>query len=163
MSASTTQSMPQDKFLTMAANILHKAFIESSRTRAKNAYKALILGKTVLLTTVQMEDKSTVRFNVALDYTEFRGTINYSTFRTSLALLLTSLSESLQKGEPLTVFSAHQDPNSMIFGVSAVTAEAENQNVMVLGADMGGGEPSVVLKLMYLDQEQFTIEPGNTA
>jgi hypothetical protein len=163
MSTNSTQSIPQDKFLTMAANLLYKAFLDSSRTKAKNIYKEMVAGKLIPLTTVQMEDKSTVRFNVALDYSEYRGKLNFGAFRSSLSMLISSLGESLRKEEEVTVFSAHQDPNAMIFGVTAVTREGNDPNVMVLGADMSGDTPSITLKLMYIDHKQFAVDVEGTA
>jgi hypothetical protein len=158
MSSNSTQSIPQDKFLTMAANLLYKAFLDSSRTHAKNIYKELVAGKLIPLTTVQMEDKSTVRFSVALDHSEYQGSLNFGAFRSSLTLLISSLGESLGKEDEITVFSAHQDPNAMIFGVTAVTREEKQPNVMVLGADMSADNPTVTLKLMYIDHKQFEVE-----
>ena len=68
-----SQSISQEKFLLMCVNLLHKVFFEAPRTDAKKAYRQLEEGNTILLTTVQMEDKSTVRFHLALDCSEFRG------------------------------------------------------------------------------------------
>lgn len=163
MSTNSTQSIPQSQFLTMAANLLYKAFLDSSRTKAKNIYKEMAAGKLIPLTTVQMEDKSTVRFSVALDYSEYQGSLNFGAFRSSLSLLVSSLGESLRKEEEVRVFSAHEDPNAMIFGVTAVTRENNDPNVMVLGADMSGDNPSVTLKLMYIDHKQFEMESEETA
>jgi hypothetical protein len=163
MSAIQTQSVPQDKFLTMAANLLYKAFFESSRTQAKNLYKELVSGETRPLTTVRMEDKSTVRFDVALEYSEFIGAMSFGAFRTSLTLLINSLGETLEKGKEITVFSSHDDPNSIIFGVTSVTREIDDPNVMVLGANMAGEGPSVLLRLMYLDHKQFMVDAEETA
>ncbi|MEH6590465.1 MAG: hypothetical protein V7746_09425 [Halioglobus sp.] len=163
MSTNNTQSIPQDQFLTMAANLLYKAFLDSSRTKSKNIYKELVAGKLIPLTTVKMEDESTVRFNVALDFSEYQGNLNFGAFRSSVSLLISSLGESLRKKEEVTTFSAHQDPNAMIFGVTAVTREGNDPNVMVLGADMSGDNPSVTLKLMYIDHKQFEVDVEETA
>lgn len=161
MPDSTTHSIPQDKFLTMAANLLYKTFLESSRTKAKNAYKEMLAGKVLPLTTVQMEDKSTVRFGVALDHSEYRGSLSFGAFRSSLGLLLSQLGETLRKKEEVRVFAAQHDANVMIFGVTAVTRETRettDPNIMVLGANMGGEKPSVLLNLMYLNHQQFAAE-----
>jgi hypothetical protein len=159
MSASNTQSIPQDQFLTMAVNLLHKAFIESSRTQAKNIYKEILAGKSITLTNVRMEDNSTARFDLALDHSEYRGGINFGAFRASLTMLLSSLGGSLNEKKAVTTFSAHDDSNMMIFGVTGVTKEGEDPNVMVLGAEMSADRPSILLKLMYLDHEQFAVDP----
>ena len=134
MSQSSSQNMPTDKFLTMAANMLNKAFLESPRTQAKSAYKAIADGASVPITNVKMEDGSMVRFDVALDHTEFRGTLNYGAFRASVMLLISNLAEALRNDKQVTVFAAEHDPNVMIFGITAVSYEKEQPSVMVLGA-----------------------------
>jgi hypothetical protein len=139
----------------MAANLLYKAFIENSRTRAKNVYREIMAGKTVGLTTVEMEDKSTIRFDIALDCSEYRGTLNFGAFRSNLTQLIGSFGESLKNKEPVPIFTAQNDSEEVIFGVTALSQEAGHTNIMVLSADMSPQRPSVLLKLMYLDHEQF--------
>jgi len=158
MSTSQTQTIPREKFLIMATNLLHRTLLDVPRTRAKNVFKEMGKGQVFHLTTVEMEDKSTVRFDVTLDHSEFRGKINFSAFRSSLALLVGNLVQSLEDNRDITVFSAENDSNVMIFGVTAVTREGENINVMVLGADASDGQPSILLRLMYLDHSQFADE-----
>jgi hypothetical protein len=150
-----TQSIPQDKFLRMAMNLLHKSFVESARTDAKNAYREIADGKAVHLTTVRMEDGSTSRFNLKFDHTEFRGKLNYGAFRASLATLIGNVSQALQDEREINVFNADEDPNTMIFGVTAVTLEEETPNVMVLGVELGNSAGEAMLSLMYLDPSQF--------
>jgi hypothetical protein len=163
MSASNTQSVPQEQFLTMAVNLLHKGLIENSRTQAKNVYKEIVAGKTVALTNVRMENDSVTRFDLALDHSEYRGGLNFGAFRASLTMLISSLGESLHEKKAITTFSAHDDSNMMIFGVTGVTKEAEDPNVMVLGAEMSADRPTVLLKLMYLDHKQFAVDPEEPA
>ncbi|MEH6568186.1 MAG: hypothetical protein V7709_03855 [Halioglobus sp.] len=163
MPASDRQSMPQDKFLTMAANLLYKAFLDSSRTKAKNLFREMSGGKVLPLTNVQLEDKSQIRVDIALDYSEYRGAINFGAFRSSVAMLVSRLGEQLKKGEDVRVFSADHDADIMIFGITAVTREDKDPNVMVLGAEMASERPSVLLKLMYIDPAQFAAEPEEAA
>lgn len=166
MSVNKTQTIPQDQFLTMAANLLYKGFLESSRTRSKNIYKELITGKVLPLTTIEMADKSTVRFDVALDHSEYRGSINFGAFRASLTQLIASLGESLKKEDKIPVFSAEQDSNMMIFGVTSITQDGQGKqdpNIMVLGADVAADRPFVMLKLMYIDHRQFIVDADGAA
>jgi hypothetical protein len=163
MAESNRQTMPQDKFLTMAANLMYKAFLDNSRTKAKNLFREMSGGKVVALTTVQLEDKSQIRVDIALDCSEYRGAINFGAFRTSVSLLISSFGEQLKKGEDVQVFSANHDADVMIFGVTAVTREGKDPNVMVLGAEMASERPSVLLKLMYIDPEQFSVDIGEAA
>jgi hypothetical protein len=158
VSQTQTQSIPRDQFLRMAANLLHKTLLEVPRTQAKNAFKELSQGRPFHLATVKMEDESTVRFSVNLDHSEFRGKLNFGAFRTSLGLLVSNLGQVLIDNKEFTVFSEETNPDVMIFGITAVTREADNTNVMVLGTDTSEGQPSVLLRLLYLDDSQF-IEP----
>ena len=164
MSQFQSQSIPQDKFLRMAVNLLHKSFVESARTDAKNAYREIADGKAVHLTTVRMEDGSTSRFNLRFDHSEYQGKLNYGAFRASLATLIGNLSQALQDQREINVFSGNEETNSMIFGVTAVTVEEETPNVMVLGTELGNRAGEVMLSLMYLDPSQFVEQtPGDPA
>jgi hypothetical protein len=118
-------------------------------------YKEISSGNAVHLTTVQMEDMSTVRFNLSLDQTEFKGKLNYGAFRASLLSLIGNISQALGDDKEIPVFSGGDGDSSMIFGVTAVTVELDVPNVMVLAADPGGPGGATMLRLMYLDPKQF--------
>ncbi|MFK8050596.1 MAG: hypothetical protein AB8B81_19390 [Halioglobus sp.] len=163
MAADNTKSIPQEQFLTMAGNLLYRAFLDSGRTKAKNIFKDVEAGKIVPLTNIEMEDKSTVRFDLCLDHSEYLGKINFGAFRASLKVLIASLGQTLEKKEPVKVFTEEANPNAMIFGVTGVTQEANQPNIMVLGANMSDDQPAVLLKLMYIDHEQFAVAAGDTA
>ena len=68
--------------------------------------------------------------------------------------------DALREEKPVKTFHAEHDPNVVIFGISAVTVEEGEPSVLVLGADAGSGQPSVVLQLMYLERGQFAGQPG---
>lgn len=155
MSQLSSQTMPTDKFMLIAVNLLHRKFIDAARTDAKNLYKQIHAGQTTHITTVQMEDNSTVKFGLAMDHSEYQGKLNYGAFRAGLGTLLANISKVLQEGTEVQVFNPEQRPESMLFGVTGVTVEDNKPNVMVLGADVGGRSPAVILKLVYLDHSQF--------
>jgi len=161
MAATKNQSIPQDKFLTLSVNLLNKVFLEASRTDAKSLYRQISEGGPVALTRVQMEDKSEVRFDLRLDHTDFRGKLNYGSFRASLTTLIANIVEVLRDGKPVKVFQADHDRNVFIFGITAPTVEDHEANVMVLGADASQDQAAVMLQLMYLDPDQFV--PGEDA
>ncbi len=155
MSQVQSQSLPRDKFLTMAANLLHQRLLDVPRTQAKNVFKEMTAGRVINLATVKMEDQSTVRFTVNLDYSEYKGKLNFSGFRSSLTLLISNLGRALNDNREITMFSAENDENSTIFGVTAVTQDDKTPNTMVLGANTAEGRPTVMLRLMYIDNSQF--------
>ena len=157
-----TQSISREKFLVIAINLLHKSLVDAARTDAKNVFKELAEGKTLPLTNVRMENQSIVRFDVQLDDSEFVGNLNFGAFKTSLALLISNLSEALQAEKNIPVFTAQDSPEMLMFGVTAVTYEDSQPNVMVLGSDSGTEQAAVQLKLMYLDPVQFAeAAPGD--
>ncbi len=158
MAQNQTQTIPRDKFLTIAVNLLYKAFLENRRTEAKNVFRDMAAGRSVHLTNVQMEDRSHVRFDVALDHSEFRGKLNFGAFRASLVLLVAQLSEALRAGKDVRVFTDRNNPDNVIFGLSAPTDDDGEVNVMVLGVDSSETRGTIELRLQYLDPAQFAPE-----
>ena len=155
MSKIETQSMPREQFLTIAINLLHRAFMDAKRTDAKNLFKAVSEGKRVALTNLQMEDKSSVRFDLSMDHSEYAGTLNFGAFRSSLTALLSNLVDAVKEQREITTFGAEGDYANIIFGVTGVTVEKEVPSVLVLSTSTGGQEAAVMLRLMYLDYQQF--------
>lgn len=155
MAQSDAQTIPKEKFLLIATNLLHRQFIAAPRTEAKRVFREVAEGRSMPMTTVRMEDNSTVAFRLELDHSEFDGKLNFGAFRASLAVLITNLSRSLEEKRPVTVFNMQHRAQSVLFGVTGVTVEQEKPNVMVLGADTSGPPGNVLLRLMYLDHRQF--------
>ncbi len=162
MAQNPNKSIPRDQFLTIAVNLLYKAFLENRRTEAKNVFRDMSTGRTVHLTNVVMEDKSQVRFDVALDHSEYRGKLNFGAFRASLAMLVAQLSDALRAGKDIKVFSEQNNPDNVVFGLSAATEDEGEVNVMVLGADSNAARGSIELRLQYLDPAQFAAEAQAT-
>jgi hypothetical protein len=148
--------MPRDKFLLMSANLLHRAFMEASRTDAKNLYRVLADGNAVRLTRVQMEDQSTLGVNLSLDQSEYCGKLNFGAFRASVGTLIGNVGRALEEGRDYPMFSGEEGDSQMIFGITAVTVEDRQPNVMVLGSESDDADASVTLRLMYLDPAQFS-------
>lgn len=157
MAETQSQSIPREQFLTMAINLLHKAFIEANRTDAKNLYKSVAEGRTVPLTRVEMEDKSVVRFDVSLDYSEYEGTLNFGAFKASLATLLGNLVRAVQEGRSIPSYTAQGNDRNQIIGITGVTVERDVPAVMVLSVQTSDREAAVLLRPMYLDYEQFLL------
>ncbi|MEO0438085.1 MAG: hypothetical protein AAF098_14385 [Pseudomonadota bacterium] len=150
-----TMSLPTDKFLTVAINLLNKAFLENNRTDAKRIYREIEEGKTVPLTRLEMEDKSQVRIDLVLDHREYKGKLRFTSFRTGLTLLIAQVADSLREETPFRTFQNENNPGSILFGFTAVTAEDDIPSVLLLGADSRQGHPSILLRLAYFDFRQF--------
>jgi hypothetical protein len=151
-----TNSLPQDRFLTLSANLLHRALLEPDRTEARRLFRELQQGRRPLLSEVRMEDRSILRVRLALDHSEVPGQLNFGAFRASVAVLLQRFSERLQSAEPeVPVFLQEGRPEVQLFGLTAVTYEGGAPRVMVLGADTATGGAELLLTLQYLDPSQF--------
>jgi len=162
MSRSRIQSIPQEKFLLVAANLLQQALIEATRTEAKKSYNELLLGNSLPLAAVRMEDDSTAVFHLSLSHSEFQGRLNFSAFRASVSALVGNIIRTLREQKAIKVFNAMNGGSAMIFGITAVTVESRQTNVMVLAADSRKEDDVTTLQLMYLDPTQFA-SPGGAA
>lgn len=160
MANTPQQTIPTDKFLLIAINLLHRQFLGTPRTQAKQVYREIEKGRSLGMTTVRMEDESTVRFSVMLDHSEFQGHLNFGAFRASVSTLLGNLARTLKDKKDVTVFSVGGDSNSVLFGVSGVTVEDNRTNVMLLGADTGEQPGAMILRLVYLNPDQFAQQAG---
>jgi hypothetical protein len=152
---SETKSLPPAKFLTIAANLLNNALLKPDRAEAKRVFKDIQQGKVVPLTYLELEDKALVRFDLELNHQRYRGDLNFSSFRTGLALLLSNAGKTLENPESLHIYQADGNPRSILFGVVAITSVNDEPSVLVLGADSSGDDASVRLTLTYLDSVQF--------
>jgi len=145
----------------MAANVLHKTLLESPRTTSKNIFKAVSDGRKVSLLDVRIDEETNLRFDLSLDHSEFSGDrLNFTAFRNSITMLLATLSESLKKEAEVSVFTEQTD-GSMLFGGPGVTQGKGQVNVLMLGADMRS-PGSVLLKLQYIDSDQFEVKEQQT-
>jgi hypothetical protein len=155
------QTIPTDKFLLIAVSLLHQQFVGAARTQAKRVYREFETGRVLAMTTVKMEDESTVRFSMVLDHSEFQGKLNFGAFKASVSILLGNLAAALQEKKEIAIFNVEGSANSVLFGITGITVEGEQPNVMVLGCDVGEEAGAVTLRLMYLHPDQFIRRDGD--
>jgi hypothetical protein len=156
MSRFQIQSIAQEKFLLVAVNLLQQSLVEAMRTEAKQRYSQLYNGNTVPLATVRMEDNSTAAFHLSLSHSEFKGRLNFGAFRASVSALIRNIARAMREQKEIKVFNALNGGSAMIFGITAVTLEGGQTNVMVLAADSRKDGGATSLQLMYLDPTQFS-------
>jgi hypothetical protein len=108
------------------------------------------------LTTLQMTGGERAAFHLSLSHTEFCGTLNFSGFRASVSTLIARIASALRDEKEVQVFNALNGGGAMIFGLTAVTLEDGQRNVMVLAADPSVTAGATELQLMYLDPTQFS-------
>lgn len=148
-----TQSFSPEKLLTIAINLLHRAFGESTRLAAKHRYQHLESGKTVYLATVRMDDGSELKVNTRLDSSELQGKLNFGAFRQLVAQLLTACARQIDSKQPLNTFS-DQDAKRWIYLIPAHYQSDVALNMLVLGVNLRQpGE--LTIELMFVDPTQF--------
>jgi hypothetical protein len=153
MSLYRSQNISQEKLLVMAANLLHRAFFDSSRLLAKRRYQSLENGATVFLATVKMEDGSELQVNLSLDSTELRDKLNFSAFRQLIGQLLAAYAQTFKDKQPLPTFSS-ADNRRWSYLIPALHQGAERSNVLILGLDVRK-PAAMTLELMFIDPTQF--------
>ncbi|MFT3930698.1 MAG: hypothetical protein QM709_10430 [Spongiibacteraceae bacterium] len=158
-----TQSISQDQLLTIAANILDKAFFDSSRVLAKRRYQALEKGNRVFLINLAMEDRSELAVSVRLDSSELQSKLNFSAFRDVLAILLGATAQLLKTKQSVPVFSnGDGDTARWLYLIPAIYRGDVREEIMVLGVDTR--EPGkLILELLFIDPTQFQAQAANTA
>ncbi len=153
MNDTTQHEFTNEKFLTIACNVLNRAFLESARTDAKNIFKTMQEGKRVALIKLQMEDESELRVDASLNSSEFNGRINFGAFRANLQALLGTASAQLENERNIVTFT-EQNTGATLFGVPGITQEEGELNALLMAADFS--QPGTVhLQLQYMEPGQF--------
>ena len=167
--AANERTLTDEQFATISANVIHQSLIEVSRTVGKRIFRELEAGKRIALTQLRMEDEGQVRLDVTLDYSEFRGALNFSLFRDSVLAMLSRLSDNLRDEEASLPVMRMMDESGQatserrLFGVPGVIAVDGVPNMLLMGATPSASEPVVLIELMYIDPEQFAQSEASEA
>lgn len=148
-----TQSISQDQLLVIAANILDKAFFESSRVLAKRRYQALEKGNQIFLINVAMEDRSELAVDLRLDRSELKSKLNFSAFRDVVAHLLGAISQLHKAKQQPPVFSSEAE-GRWLYLIPALYRGDVRDEMLILGLDTRV-RGKLTLELMFIDPAQF--------
>lgn len=147
------EKLTSTQLLTIATNVLHKAFHDCPRADAKRRFRAMEDGSKVFLLEMASEQGGKVRVTMSLDRSEFRGRLNFSLLRGLIGQLLVTFSQALGEKQPLNTFSDEQR-NRCVFLPPAVSQADGEINMLVLSVDVGT-PGTLELALMFVDPEQF--------
>lgn len=152
-------TMTYDQLGSLAANLLHKAFIETTRTVSKGLFRRLEGGETVGVTRLEFEGDETVQLNMTLDISQYRGDLNYSRFRDSIVAILQDLIEILKEEGALRTYQERgpdqQGTNKVLIGARGPTVHGSDINVLMCTMTPSLREPLILMDLMYMDADQF--------
>jgi len=152
-------TMTYDQLGNLAANLLHKAFIETTRTVSKGLFRRLEEGETVGVTRLEFEGDETVQLNMTLDISQYRGDLNYSRFRDSIVAILQDLVEIMKEERALRTYQEQgpdqQATNKVLIGARGPTVHGDDINVLMCTMTPSMSEPLILMGLMYMDADQF--------
>ena len=157
-------TMTYDQLGNLTAHLLHKAFIEATRTVSKGVFRRLVDGEVVPVTQLEFEGNESAQLNMRLHLAAYRGDINYTRFRDGVVALLQELLKVLSKEGTLKTLTAN-DPtglatNTRLLGVSGPTQHGEDVNVLMVAITPSQSEPKILVELMYMDPDQFVSAKG---
>lgn len=144
------------KLFNMSVNLLAAGFFKQKPDDAKGLYKQLKDGKRVkagALTNNQNGQK--VQVSLELDRSEFNGSFNYPNFQAALRALLQRCETHGRKDPELKTLRTLQNEKSggVLFNLPGVVET--NGQLNVLMAAIEPGKEGMVLRLMFMDPEQF--------
>ena len=132
---------------------LSARFFGAVKTESKQQYNDLRSGRQLPLLEINSEEQGDVVGLLALDYSEFVGTLNYSTFRDALASHLNRIAEKLRDERDLNIFTS-KDTGAMLFHIPGLVQTADQINVLVTGIEqVKAGE--IIIKLMFLSPDNY--------
>ncbi|GIX30835.1 MAG: hypothetical protein KatS3mg124_1307 [Porticoccaceae bacterium] len=151
-----------EHLLALAVQGLDQALLRAPKARARRLYKELREGRTVDFGTLTASDRRfpPVRLKLALDHSQFVGFLTLPLFRQALADLLRGLATRLSRREEIRLFEAEGGGEVIAF-VPGLVGDGHHLNVLVLGIVPGPSQ--AVLKLQFLDPDQFRRRDGESA
>ena len=123
-------------------HLLHKAFIEATRTVSKGVFRRLVDGEVVPITQLEFEGNESAQLNMRLHLAAYRGDINYTRFRDGVVALLQELLTALNKEGSLKTLTANDAngvaTNTRLLGASGPTRHGEDVNVLMVAVTPSG-------------------------
>ncbi len=104
------------------------------------------------ITSPEMGD---VSCKLALDSTQFIGTLNFRQFRNALVSHMQRIAATLQEKEELSVFT-NEETDDIIFYLPGIIEDGDTMNVLVTGIEQRTAGHMTV-RLMFLDPTKLSI------
>ncbi len=143
-------------FLTVIHNNYKRLFLDSSEIDAEEEYRKLMDDQTVPIIEISAPDQGEVTCDLALDHSQFLGTLNFSRFRKALIAHLSQIADTLKSEDELNVLT-NEDTGDIVYYVPGIVEDDGTINVLVTGVEQRtAGELTV--RLMFLDPHQFAVQ-----
>jgi hypothetical protein len=149
-----------DQLLAMALNGLDQYFFKAHKEKARKLYKELVDGKTtdfVSITFKGAEDQP-VKLKLQLDYSEYKGHLTFHTFKLALEQMMKNIGGKLRAKKDLNIFTS-EETGEIIVHLPGLIQDRDNINVLVLG--ISPSKSAAIIKLQFLDSDQFRKDNPN--
>ncbi|NNC98631.1 MAG: hypothetical protein HKN85_00455 [Gammaproteobacteria bacterium] len=151
-------NLQPDKLLQAVLENLNQQFFADSRAQSKLLYKSIADGRQMPFMQIAVDDSGEVICELALDHSQFSGSLNFGKFRKCLAMMLKGLSIKLEKhaqnGEGFNMMNS--DQGQLLFNIPGVVMSEDGVNVLVFGLSQAGPGLATI-RLMFLDPAQYPI------
>ncbi|MGH1371377.1 MAG: hypothetical protein ACRBBW_05020 [Cellvibrionaceae bacterium] len=166
----TDEQAPKKKFnlnlvqvLDLGCGILHQAFFKQKPDAAKALLKDLKAKKRISLGALTLSNKNAegdvqdsleVPLAVELDYSEFKGGgFSFPAFQAALQAMLNQVAQTLKAKKDLNLLTNQKTGGALVHQPGVIKI-GEQHNVMVIAIEPGGKE-DIVLRLMFVDPDQY--------
>ncbi|NIM69107.1 MAG: hypothetical protein GTN86_01085 [Xanthomonadales bacterium] len=141
------------ELLTAVVNNLHRRFFEAPRLDAKQLFIAIQGGREIPFMEIRLpEIDDSLHCLLALDDTQYVGSLNFSRFRLALRAHMARIASALEDpdAQPNTFVNASRD--STLFNLPGITEHDGQLNVLMTGL-VQHRPGQVVLRLVFLDPD----------
>jgi len=143
------------ELLTAIHSNMNQRILAASKTVAKNVFRDLYDGKALPFMDISSPDLGDVSCDLALDHTQFVGTLNFSQFRNALVSHMQQITITLQEKKELSVFT-NEETDDIIFYLPGVIEDGGTMNVLVTGIEQRSAG-NMTVRLMFLDPKKLSI------
>ncbi len=149
------------QILNAAAGILQSGFLTGPRARARQEFKKLKQGISIKVATLNIGQLKDAPFKLQLDYSEYKGPgFGFDSFIAALESMLRHAETALKEKKDLNMLTNEKQSEVVLAAVPGIVRREQQDNVMLMNFSFGA--PDIILKLMFVDPDQFDLAGSAT-
>jgi hypothetical protein len=159
----TTNSINIDakRLFNLGANLIAAGFMKQKPTDAKKLFKELKQGEAIKGGQLKSEKTGAViPIKLELQRKAYRGKFNYPNFEICIKALLQKFDTEVRKDKDLKELSTLSNPDNgeILFNLPSGVQIDEDINVLMMA--VRPEKDSLIVKLIFMEPEQFISEPS---
>jgi hypothetical protein len=148
----TAVELKSEDLLAALNRNLDVHFFLSDRTLSKQKFQTLKEGNELPLMKLGFSDESEIHCDLCLDYSEYVGKLNFSSFRKNLAMMMHAVRNRLDAGAPLNVM--RDSSGQVLFNVPGIVKNGNQTNILVCGMAQTSHDKARI-NLMFLNPDDY--------